>query len=252
MKFPFTKHAPAHTPDQWRIGIAFIVTGVFIGLLITTQFRSAIAPSTYPSDALQVQQELVASYLEEQTLLKTKIVNLRSEISTIQDEARSAGQAGLLETLEKLKVEMGLAAARGSGVQIALDDGLFVNRQSADKMAESLIHASDLRDMVNILRSAKVDAIAINDQRIIASTPINSVGNTILVNNFHLLPPFTVTAIGDPELILQRLNDPSALPDLQKRLKDLNIRFAAEVKDGLTAPVYNGNLPLKFLTDADS
>lgn len=149
--------------------------------------------------------------------------------------------------LKELKAQLGLSSMRGPGVEMLADDGLFVNRENPDTISQSLIHASDLRDIVNLLRTAKAQAIAINDQRIIATTSITSVGNTILVNNFHLLPPFTITAVGDPELIVQRLNDPSALPDLQQRAEDLNIQLSAEIKEGVLIPEYTGNLNIQYL-----
>ena len=89
--------------------------------------------------------------------------------------------------------------------------------------------------------------MAINDQRVIASTPISSVGNTILVNNFHVLPPFTITAIGDEELLLQRFNDPKALPDLVKRTKGQKIQLNFKANAGLVVPEYSGDFRLKYI-----
>jgi uncharacterized protein YlxW (UPF0749 family) len=243
------KHMDIKSHSNLIIGIVFILTGVFIGMLLTFQFRSSIPATVFPTDVLEAQTELIDSFISDQGLLKTKIVTLRTQINEAQEQAKVYVEDTNLEVLKVLKQDMGLEQVRGPGVEITLSDGAFVNRESADEISQSMIHASDLRDLVNVLRTAKVDAIAINDQRIIASTPITSVGNTILVNNFHLLPPFSVAAVGDQELIMQRLNDSSALPDLQKRASELKIQYKAEEKDGLTAPVYNGNLSAKYLNE---
>lgn len=234
---------------NWKVSAVFIITGLFIGALLTVQFKSSIPSATFFSDQLRAQQELIDSYIADQSLLKSKIVALRGEISEAQERAQSYIQTGNLETLNSLKEQLGLTSQRGAGVEILFNDGLFVDRENPDTISQSLVHASDLRDVVNVLRSAGAKAISINDQRIIASTPISSVGNTILVNNFHLLPPFTISAIGDAELIMQRLNDPSVLPDIQKRVEDLNVQFEAEVKDGLLVPEYTGNLPVEFISE---
>jgi len=227
----------------------FVVTGIFVGLLLTMQFKSSMPTALFPADELQAQRELIESYVSDQGLLKSKIVSLRSQTEEAQENAKAIVQVANLEILKTLKKDMGLELLRGPGVQIDVNDGVFVNRDSADEVSQSMIHASDLRDIVNILRTAKVEGIAINDQRILSSTPITSVGNTILVNNFHLLPPFTITAIGDADLIMQRINDPSSLPDLQKRASELKIQFSSEQKDGLSAPIYNGNLSTKFVKE---
>ena len=145
---------------------------------------------------------------------------------------------------------MGLAQAKGAGVEISLNDGAAAGKVKEDEISQFLINAADLRDIVNLLRTTRPEAIAINDQRIIASTPITSVGNTIMVNNFHLLPPFKIIAIGDADVINQRLIDTSALLDINKRVKEGRIYFTSKPSGALIAPVYNGDYRLNYLTEA--
>jgi uncharacterized protein YlxW (UPF0749 family) len=236
---------------SWRTKGVFIATGVVIGLLVSIQFRSSIPNSSYIYDELAIQKQLIKSYIDDQALLKSKIITLRGKIEETQAQAKSTQEKNNLETLQSLKKDIGLETVKGAGVEINLNDGMFVNRENTETLDQALIHASDLRDIVNLLRAAKVEAIAINDQRVIATSPITSVGNTIMVNNFHLLPPFTITAIGDPELIQQQLNDKGDLPDLQKRVKEGKIQYSIKSKSILTAPVYNGNLNPKYLTEVN-
>ncbi|MFO0780901.1 MAG: DUF881 domain-containing protein [Candidatus Gracilibacteria bacterium] len=232
---------------SWKVLVAFVVTGTLAGLLVTAQFRSALPASSYPYDEYKVQQELIKSYSDDQGVLKTKILNLRKQIEDKQKESGLTVQKNNLEILSELKKEIGLESARGNGVVLTLNDGPFAQRNDSEGSEQFLIHAADLRDIVNLVFSAQAEALAINDQRVIASTPISSVGNTILVNNFHVLPPFTVTVIGDPDLILQRLNDTTALPDLHKRVKGQKVQFSFEAKNNLVTPVYNGDFRLKYL-----
>ncbi|MCC7197101.1 DUF881 domain-containing protein [Candidatus Peregrinibacteria bacterium] len=232
---------------SFRTQLVFVASGVFIGLLITSQFRSSVPTSSYPSDELAIKKELIKNFLDDQSLLKSKIVVLRDEIGKTQDQSKNLGDQKLIETLNELKKSVGLETAKGDGVEISLNDGVLVKRDEVDSIDQSLIHAADLRDLINVLRSARAEAISINDQRILSNTSITSVGNTILVNNFHLLPPFTVVAIGDTELMSQRLTDVNALPDLYKRQKSKNIQFSFAIKNGLLAPVYNGDFSVKYM-----
>ena len=238
-----------HFNKDWKVSAVFVVTGLFIGALLTVQFQSSIPSSMFLTDELRAQKELIDGYVHDQGLLKSKIVGLRTEISEAQEKAEATIQSANLETLKGLKEEIGLTSLRGPGVEIVIDDGIFVNRDNPDTVSQSLVHASDLRDVVNVLRAARAEAIAINGQRVIATSSISSVGNTILVNNFHLLPPFTVSALGDPEIIMQRLNDPMALPDLAKRTKDLNIQFTAQSQEGVLIPEYSGNLSSLYISE---
>lgn len=234
------------TGFNWKVYVAFVITGIVVGLLVTAQFRSAIPASSYPYDEYKVQQELIKSYSDDQAVLKTKILNLRKQIEEKQKKSGQSAQKNNLEVLAGLKKDIGLESLKGPGAEITLDDGPFAQR-TAQGSEQFLVHAADLRDIINLVFSAQAEGVAINDQRVIASTPISSVGNTILVNNFHVLPPFTITVIGDPELLLQRLNDPLALPDLAKRVKAQKIGFGYKAKEGLAVPVYNGDFRLKYV-----
>jgi uncharacterized protein YlxW (UPF0749 family) len=240
------------TSLSWRTYLAFVVTGVLIGLLVTAQVRSSMPSSSYIYDRLAVQEELIRDYVDDQAMLKSKIVTLRAKIEENQEKMRQTSKDNNLEALKELKNDIGLSSSKGPGVEIKLSDGFFVNRENIEEVDQSLVQASDLRDIVNLLRSAKATAIAINDQRVIASTPISSVGNTIMVNNYHVLPPFNITAIGDPELIMPLLADANSLPDLQSRISQFKIRFSAEAKDALSAPVYNGNLTTRFMQESNN
>lgn len=237
---------------SWRTYLAFVITGIFIGLLVTAQVRSSMPTSSFIYDQLTVQKDLIRDYIDDQALLKSKIMTLRGKIDENQAKIRQSTEKNNLETLKQLKADIGLETAKGTGVRINLNDGMFVNRENIETVDQSLVQASDLRDIINLLRTAKATAIAINDQRVIASTPISSVGNTIMVNNYHLLPPFNIVAIGDPELIMPRLADPLSLPDLQKRINELKIRFSAASSDSLSIPVYNGNLTVSLLKDSST
>ncbi len=234
----------------WKAQIVFIITGAFIGLLVTAQLKSVLPSSSYPYDKFQAQQELVKGYNDEQSLLKSKILNLRKQIEDKQKEAGETIQKNNLDVLSELKKEIGLESIKGGGIEMTIDDSMFAKRDSV-KNPESLVNAADLRDIVNLLFSAQFNGVAINGHRVIASTPINSVGNTILVNNSNVLPPFVILGIGDSDLILQRLNDPKTLSDLRKRVKSQKIRFTFSGKDNLVLPIYNSDFQLKYIQSSN-
>ncbi len=237
---------------SWKVQLTFVVTGVLVGLLVTAQFRSAIPASSYPYDEYKIQQDLIKSYTDDQAVLKNKILNLRKQIDDKQKQSGASIQKNNLDALEQLKQEIGLASTNGSGANITLNDSPFAQRADNLGNDQFLVQAADLRDVVNLMFSAQAQAVAINDQRVIASTPISSVGNTILVNNTHVLPPFTISVIGDQGLLLQRLNDPTSLPDLEKRVKNQKIEFSFQPLANLVVPVFNGDFLLKYVQAANN
>ena len=116
---------------SWKVQVAFVITGLLVGLLVTAQFRSAIPASSYAYDEYKVQQELMKSYSDDQAVLKTRILNLRKQIEDKQKQSGTAVQKNNLEVLAGLKKEIGLESLKGAGIIITLDDGIFGQRGSS-------------------------------------------------------------------------------------------------------------------------
>jgi uncharacterized protein YlxW (UPF0749 family) len=222
--------------------LAFIGAGIFIGILVTAQFKSAVTANSYLIDERNAQKELFKSFDNDRNGLKAKILALRTQIETNQESLKITSENTRLELLDELKKELGLATLKGEGLEITMAEG----KESSTGDNASLIHAADLRDIVNLLRTGKAEGISINDQRVIASTPINAVGNTILVNNAHVIGPFKIIVVGDPEILLERIKDEKAYPDLYRRINLKKIEFNLQKMTNLTLPVYDGEFFLRY------
>lgn len=225
-----------------------IFAGIFVGLMVTSQFRTTTPlGSSYPLDQLEAQKELIQTYIDDETLLKSRIVSLRGKIDESLEQNQEISETTNLETLNILKEEIGLTEKKGEGFYIELDDSQFIDRENISEEELGIVFAADIRDIVNLLRAHKVEGIAINDQRVLATSSITSVGNTILVNNSHLAPPFAISTIGDYESFIMRLSDPGVLIDLQKRVKENGIQFGIKKTPYVVLPIYNGQFRLKYI-----
>ncbi len=233
--------------------IAFFTAGGLIGLLISTQLLARVPiQGTHPAEVLESQQELISLYIEEQGVLKTKISNLRAEIAKLQEENLYSAPEKELEELSVIKEKLGLTELTGGGIEIVLEDagtGATSLRSVLDVNDDSLVHAADLRDILNIIFSSNVEGVAVNNQRIIFNSPVNCVGNNILVNNFNMVPPFTISVVTEnPQELLHHLGDDTLLFDLYRRMRDQGIIFKFQPRKSMTLPIYNGNLRANYLT----
>jgi len=232
--------------------IISIFIGVLVGLLVMAQFRTATPiGSSYPLDQLNAQKELVKSYVDDETQLKSRIVSLREKIDQTLKSNKLLGQTTNLERLNELKKLIGLSELKGKGFSIELDDSPYISRNATKIDEAGIVYAADIRDIINLLRANNVDGIAINDQRIIATSPITSVGNSVLINNSHLAPPFNISSIGDYESFVARISEPGVLTDLQKRVNENGIKFSIKKSPRIILPIYNGQFRLKFIKRTD-
>ncbi len=222
--------------------VSFIVAGILIGLLVVAQFQSSVAANSFLVDELKAQQSLLGSFDADRENWKTNITNLRQQIEDNRKKLALTVENSNLDILDKLKSRLGLNRTTGEGIQISLAEG---DTGKGDSDA-NLIHASDLRDLVNLIRTAKVDGISINGLRLLNSSTINSLGSTIMVNKVKLSAPFQINVVVDTALIVSRLNDQQSYPDLYKRIKNKSVNFQVQKASQLVLPAYDGDYLLKY------
>jgi uncharacterized protein YlxW (UPF0749 family) len=231
-----------------RLFLTFLFTGLLIGLLATLQFKTDLPiVGNFPSDEVVAKQDLLKTFLDEQTYLQSRIVSLRKEMLDLQDNIETQTEKNNFDKLESLKKDVGLTEVRGPGLEISLKDSPLASRTGGDGLDIYLVQASDIRDVINLLFAASADGVSINGQRIIATSPIISVGTTILVNNSHLAPPFTIQAVGDTDIMLQRLLNRELLASLYNKAEKQGIGFDILKKNLIVVPIYNADLKINHI-----
>lgn len=208
---------------------------------------SFVAGSAFPADEIVAKQELFKSFLDEQAYLQSRIVSLREKIDENQLAATSHSESANLKNLNTLKESVGLSQISGRGVEIILDDSPLALREGANPSDSNLVQASDLRDIVNLLFAADSSAIMVNGQRIIATSPVSSLGTSILINNSYTTPPFVISAVGDTDKALQMLSNKSFLPEIYEKSEKSMLVFDIYLKNKIVIPIYNAALKSDYL-----
>lgn len=163
--------------------------------------------------------ELVATLelLQEETLAAREELG-RRELQLASLQAAAERQTKEIEVAEReiedLEVLSGLVAARGPGLVVEVSGG-------AGGVPFEL-----LLDLVQELRDAGAEALAVNGWRLGASAFFGAKRDAVTVNGRPLRPPYRVSAIGDPSTLEGGLRIPggavetlSALPGAEVSLK---------------------------------
>lgn len=210
---------------QGRVAIAMVC--VVLGLMLAVQFRTTQdIKSTVPFQRIEDLSQRLAQMEKERD-------NLLSEVESLKN---STGKDVIKKERERLRMESGALALEGPGVTITIDDS---KKQS--KTGENpnlyLIHDDDILKVINELWAAGAEAIAINDQRLIATTEIRCAGPTLSVNNTRSSPPYEVVAIGDPKNLDNSLKMRGGVVET---LQFWGIQISIKKSDHLVVPGYKG------------
>jgi len=238
----------------WHVTLLSVVLGMLIAAALKTQqtfrIKSGILTTRIPA--------LASALLEEKDrsqTLREEITGLRARIGEYEKALGEGGaRAGLLSSeLQRAKFLAGLLEARGEGIVVTLRDSK--RRAPADAGPELLeqyiIHDFDIRNFVNELVASGAEAVAVNDQRIIANTPIRCVGGPIRVNDADMTPPYRIAAIGPPEVMESTLKMRGGLVDQFRIMEDLTDMVHIEKKKEVVVPTYSGSTQFKYAKPAE-
>lgn len=140
---------------------------------------------------------------------KTRLDGMEAQLRSLEAEVRDLGDRQVTEPalrtqLDLLESASGAIPVTGPGVVVVVNDS------PSHSKTEGLVFDSDLSRLVNGLRQAGAEAVAINGRRVTALTPIRTAGAAITVDYVSLSPPYRVEAIGDPATIQARFARTSA------------------------------------------
>jgi len=80
----------------------------------------------------------------------------------------------------------------------------------------------------------------------VGTTSIYCVGNTIMVNDTRLSPPYEIKAIGDAAKLDQTLGDAASLAELKARAKVYGLQFRTAQQAELTVPAFQGSFAIRY------
>jgi uncharacterized protein YlxW (UPF0749 family) len=217
---------------------------VLLGFLAVVAFRTRPAdpearlPRQYRLAALIERQQRSAAQLRRQ------VEDLRGQVAALRDQraGRQEGASALEQQVDALSTMAGLVAVRGPGLKVTLDDSNLDEAPSGN-INDLVIHSQDVQAVVNALWRAGAEAVSINKQRLVGTSAVLCVGNTLLLNGTVQPPPYVVTAVGASK---DRFEADSLVRRLHTDAKDFGLRFSVSREEALDVPAFRGATTAQF------
>lgn len=202
--------------------VSIILVCFILGFMLAVQFHSTqntLKSSTQYQRAEELSQRLLQIRHERDALKKQYAAQLKSP-----DKLSSAAV-----------IEAGASAVEGPGLVLTIVDS--DKKALADENVNLyVVHDEDMLRIINELRAAGAEAIAINGQRVVATTEIRCAGPTISVNNERSAPPFQIKAIGNTETMENALKMRGGVIET---LGVWGIKINMKAEKNINIPAYN-------------
>ena len=214
-------------------------------------FLAVLAFRTHPADPanrLPGRYRLVDLIEEQQRQaadLRAEVARLRADVDAERSAGatRSGGAALQAEEARTTATSAGLVPVTGPGLEVTLVDSKLDAPPSGGNVNDLVIHSQDVQAVVNALWRAGSEAIAINGQRLVSTSAVLCVGNTLLLNGSVHSPPYEVTAIGASRAVFE---SDQLVRQLHTDADAFGLRFSVEQGERLRVPAYAGVVTSHF------
>jgi uncharacterized protein YlxW (UPF0749 family) len=234
--------------DRGRRPLGRVLTAaicVLAGLMVVLSALNARGTDLRPGRNTDL-VSLVQAQSRRNAELTRQVTSLRQDVDGLS--AAGTGPGDLTPRLATAASAAGLVAVSGPALTVTLDDA--PSTVPADGVDPDLlvVHQQDIQAVVNALWSAGAEAMTIQGQRVISTTGVKCVGNTVVLHGIPYAPPYVISAIGDLNRLHAGLTGSTAVQIYQQYVAGYGLVYRERTQQRVTFPAHTGSLDLRWAT----
>ena len=178
-----------------------------------------------------------------------RVDRLRAEVDAATAAAGATDRRVAAEQRRSAGLELaaGTVPVVGPGLRVTLADA----PRSADRLLpedaspdDLVVHQQDLQAVVNALWDGGAEAMRIMDQRVITTSAVRCVGNTLILQGRVYSPPYEITAIGDPQRLQETLDASAGVALYRYYVETFGLVYETQEHARVRLAGYDGALDL--------
>jgi uncharacterized protein YlxW (UPF0749 family) len=244
---PDAGRAPVRRGYRLLVPVVVAAAGLLVATAATTSRGTELRGQRDQLPQLVVADQARVADLEKQ------VQALRSDVErrTNAQSGADARVAAASNAAAALAGPAGLDPVAGPGLSVTLSDApaSALTRPPppgipAPTPDDLVVHQQDIQGVVNALWAGGAEAMTVMGQRVIATTAVRCVGNTLLLHGVVYSPPFVVRAVGDPTRLSAALDDASSVRVYRQYVDAYGLIFITGRELDLHLPAYTGSVEL--------
>jgi len=179
---------------------------------------------------------------------------LQSQIDTAAEGDVSPKVEAARAQVAALQPAAGLVAVTGPGLRVSMSDAprdADGNYPAGVDPDDLVVHQQDVQSVVNALWAGGAEAMMIMDQRVLTTSAVRCIGNTLLLQGRTYSPPFVVTAIGDAAAMSAALDVEPGVQLLLRYVDKYQLGYEVTAVDSVELPAYDGPVRLTSARQGD-
>ncbi|MFJ8782523.1 MULTISPECIES: DUF881 domain-containing protein [unclassified Streptomyces] len=247
---PQSGSSPVRRRGFRPVRVLTVAVFALAGLIFFTSFNTAKGTNIRTDASLLKLSDLIQERSRSNGGLDESNGSLRRDVEALaeRDDGSTKAEDDKLAALED---RAGTQKIKGKAVTVTLDDAPPNATAKLPGYPEPqpdylVIHQQDLQAVVNALWKGGAQGIKVMDQRLISTSAVRCVGNTLILQGRVYSPPYKIQAVGDPGKLKQALADSKAIQNYMVYVNVYGLGWNV-VDDGtVTLPGYSGTVDLQY------
>ena len=226
--------------------------GVF-GVLVVAGLLFVVSATTARGTQLRTDRGDAVGFVRgEQARYAAKLDELAQLRREVDERTRAeAGGSAVVQRLktsaDALSPQAGLRPVVGPALTVVLDDApRRATLPGSARPDDLVVHQQDVQAVVNALWLGGAEAMMLMDQRVISTSAVRCVGNTLLLQGRVYSPPYRITAIGNLEGMRAALDSSAAVQIYREFVNVFQLGYAVKDLGETTFPAFSGSLDLRY------
>jgi uncharacterized protein YlxW (UPF0749 family) len=225
------------------------------GLLFITSAVSSGGISLRAGDYTDL-AGLANSQRQDVERLRARAANLNEQVNDLSAGLGTSAPKKLQEQVDALRGPVGLDPVEGPGLTVMLDDAPQDVRNSIDDpsvdVSELLVHQQDIQAVANALWAGGAEAMTIQGQRVVATTGIKCVGNSVVLHDVPYAPPYRISAIGPVDEMKASIDATPHIKLYLQWVEGYQLGWDVTTESRLEMPGFTGSTDLRYARPAAS
>ncbi|MES4907106.1 MULTISPECIES: DUF881 domain-containing protein [unclassified Streptomyces] len=220
------------------------------GLIFWTSFDTARGTNLRSDESMLRLSDLIQERSRKNARLDESTAQLRSRVDALarRDNGATDAERRRLAALER---NAGTEKLTGTALSVTLTDAppnatAKIPGVPEPQPNDLVIHQQDLQAVVNALWQGGARGIKVMDQRLISTSAVRCVGNTLILQGRVYSPPYTITAVGDRGKLRAALAASPAIENYRSYVEAYGLGWKVAQHDRVTLPGYSGTVDLHY------
>ncbi len=240
---------------RWSLWAGLVpVVGLAAGAMFATS-RAESAGQDLRSDVSSL-SDLIRKQTQINQTRQARVATIQREVDDLTRRSRpdDASLGKLNDDADALADPAGRTPVQGPGLTVKLDDSPLRGDQIPDGMTvdDIVVHQQDVQAVVNALWRGGAESMMLMDQRVISTSAVRCVGNTLILQGRVYSPPFVIRAIGDRDRLEGALDSDPQVSIYREYVEAAGLGYDVERFDDARFPAFEGSIRLEHATAAET